>query len=85
MALNGYGKAGTEVSSELQEAEFAAGKHGYTGARHQREVGTGYLDQLNTVIAGGFSPLAALSGSTEEEQFHAPAEPSQPPRIAAVA
>ena len=28
----------------LQEAEFAAEKHGYTATRHQREVGTGYFD-----------------------------------------
>ncbi len=68
---------------ELQEAEFAAEKQGYSAARHQREVGTGYFDQLNSVIAGGFSSLAALSGSTEEEQFHAP--PTVAPRIAAVA
>jgi isocitrate lyase len=55
---------------ELQEAEFAAEKHGYTAAKHQREVGTGYFDSVNQVIAGGLSSLSALSGSTEEEQFH---------------
>jgi len=54
----------------LQEAEFAAEKDGYTAAKHQREVGTGYFDQVNQVIAGGLSSLSALSGSTEEEQFH---------------
>ncbi len=32
---------------ELQEAEFAAEKHGYTAAKHQREVGTGYFDTVN--------------------------------------
>ncbi|TCV96257.1 isocitrate lyase [Luteibacter rhizovicinus] len=58
---------------ELQEAEFAAEKHGYTAAKHQREVGTGYFDQVNQVIAGSLSSLSALSGSTEEEQFHASA------------
>jgi isocitrate lyase len=55
---------------ELQEAEFASEKFGYTGAKHQREVGTGYFDKINEVIAGGASSLAALSGSTEEDQFH---------------
>ena len=55
---------------ELQEAEFGAEKDGYTAAKHQREVGTGYFDQVNQVIAGGLSSLSALSGSTEEEQFH---------------
>lgn len=54
---------------ELQEAEFAAEAQGYTAARHQREVGTGYFDQVNQVIAGGLSSLSALHGSTEQEQF----------------
>ncbi|HEX7129532.1 MAG TPA: isocitrate lyase [Rhodanobacteraceae bacterium] len=54
---------------ELQEAEFAAEKDGYTAARHQREVGTGYFDTLNQVIAGGASSLSALKGSTEQAQF----------------
>jgi len=54
---------------ELQEAEFAAEKDGYTAARHQREVGTGYFDTLNKVIAGGASSLSALQGSTEQAQF----------------
>src|SRR5258706_15312972 len=56
---------------ELQEAEFAAESRGYTGAKHQREVGTGYFDQVNEVIAAGQSSLSALHGSTEEEQFEA--------------
>jgi isocitrate lyase len=55
---------------ELQEAEFAAEKDGYTAAKHQREVGTGYFDTVNQVIAGSLSSLSALSGSTEEQQFH---------------
>ncbi len=54
---------------ELQEAEFAAEKDGYTAVKHQREVGTGYFDQVNQVIAGGSSSLSALAGSTEEAQF----------------
>ncbi len=55
---------------ELQEAEFGAESRGYTAAKHQREVGTGYFDKLNEVIAAGQSSLSALHGSTEEEQFH---------------
>jgi len=53
----------------LQEAEFAAETDGYTAARHQREVGTGYFDTLNQVIAGSTSSLSALHGSTEQAQF----------------
>ncbi len=56
---------------ELQEAEFAAEAQGYTATRHQREVGTGYFDELTLAISGGSSSLSALSGSTEEEQFEA--------------
>ena len=59
---------------ELQEAEFAAEKDGYTAVKHQREVGTGYFDQVNQVIAGGLSSLSALAGSTEAEQFRGSAQ-----------
>ena len=55
---------------ELQEEEFANERNGYTAAKHQREVGTGYFDKINEVIASGQSSLSALSGSTEEQQFH---------------
>lgn len=56
---------------ELQEAEFAAEKYGYTATKHQREVGTGYFDEVTQVIMGGNSSITALHGSTEEEQFKA--------------
>jgi isocitrate lyase len=56
---------------ELQEQEFADEKTGYSAAKHQREVGVGYFDKVNEVIAGGQSSLAALHGSTEQEQFEA--------------
>jgi len=65
----GYKTRQMEAYVELQEAEFAAEKNGYTATRHQREVGTGYFDQLAQAVASGRSSLSALSGSTEEEQF----------------
>ncbi|MDZ3823239.1 MAG: isocitrate lyase [Pseudoxanthomonas sp.] len=65
----GYRERQMAAYVELQEAEFAAQAQGYTAARHQREVGTGYFDQVNQVIAGGLSSLSALHGSTEQEQF----------------
>ena len=43
----------------VQEPEFAA-----------REEGAGYFDEVTTVIQGGTSSVKALTGSTEEEQFH---------------
>ncbi len=58
---------------ELQQAEFAAEPQGYTATKHQREVGTGYFDQVTQVIAGAQSSITALKGSTENEQFHAEA------------
>jgi isocitrate lyase len=53
----------------LQEAEFGAEQHGYTATRHQREVGAGYFDTVTQAIMAGRSSLAALSGSTEAQQF----------------
>ncbi|GLR15235.1 isocitrate lyase [Chitinimonas viridis] len=54
----------------VQEPEFAARDRGYTFVSHQQEVGTGYFDDITTVIQGGRSSVTALTGSTEEEQFH---------------
>ncbi len=56
--------------SELQEEEFAAERLGYTAAKHQREVGTGYFDAVTEVISQGMASTVALEGSTESEQFH---------------
>jgi isocitrate lyase len=53
----------------VQEPEFAAADKGYTFVAHQQEVGTGYFDDMTTVIQGGQSSVTALTGSTEEEQF----------------
>ncbi len=65
----GYKDRGMAAYSELQQAEFAAEVHGYTATRHQREVGTGYFDEVSLVISGGQSSTTALAGSTEAEQF----------------
>jgi isocitrate lyase len=54
---------------ELQEAEFASEKDGYTATRHQREVGTGYFDRIATALNPDSETLA-LVGSTETAQFH---------------
>jgi isocitrate lyase len=66
----GYRERGMAAYSELQEEEFAAEADGYTATKHQREVGTGYFDEVARVIAGGETSTAALEGSTEQEQFH---------------
>ncbi|WP_088012111.1 isocitrate lyase [Gottfriedia acidiceleris] len=64
-----YKDRGMGAYSELQQAEFASEQYGYTATRHQREVGTGYFDQVAQIITGGTSSTTALKGSTEEEQF----------------
>ncbi len=65
----GYKERGMSAYADLQEGEFAAEACGYTATRHQREVGTGYFDEVSMVISGGESSTTALHGSTEDEQF----------------
>ncbi len=66
-----YVKRGmTAYVEKVQEPEFGARDRGYTFVSHQQEVGTGYFDEVTTVIQGGKSSVTALTGSTEEEQFH---------------
>ncbi len=64
-----YKDHGMAAYSKLQQAEFESEQFGYTATRHQREVGTGYFDQVATIVSGGTSSTTALKGSTEEEQF----------------
>lgn len=64
-----YNKAGMSAYSILQDKEFAAEAMGYTATKHQREVGTGYFDMVNTVVTRGESSTLAMKGSTEEAQF----------------
>ena len=66
-----YARRGMSAYIEkVQEPEFAARERGYTFVSHQQEVGTGYFDDVTTVIQGGRSSVTALTGSTEEDQFH---------------
>ncbi len=67
-----YAEIGMPAYVEMQEREFATEVDGYTAAKHQREVGTGYFDDVLSVISGGLATTSALRGSTEEEQFHSP-------------
>jgi isocitrate lyase len=64
-----YKERGMSAYSELQEKEFAAEANGYTATRHQREVGTGYFDQVAEVVSGGAASTLALTESTEAHQF----------------
>jgi isocitrate lyase len=67
---HGYADQGMPAYVRLQDAEFAAEADGYTATRHQREVGTGYFDLVNSAITPK-SATTALAGSTEAAQFAA--------------
>jgi isocitrate lyase len=64
-----YAKEGMPAYVRLQEEEFAIESTGYTAARHQREVGTAYFDEVLMTISGGAASTAAFAGSTEAAQF----------------
>ena len=64
-----YKKDGMFAYSNLQQKEFAAEEQGYTAAKHQREVGASYFDQIANIVSSGTSSTTALKGSTEDEQF----------------
>ncbi|WNB92378.1 isocitrate lyase [Bacillus sp. NEB1478] len=65
----GYKARGMGAYSELQQREFDSEVDGYTATRHQREVGTGFFDEVSQLVSGGTSSTTALKGSTEEDQF----------------
>ncbi|MDB5411281.1 MAG: aceA [Rhodospirillales bacterium] len=72
-----YASRGMAAYSALQEAEFAAERHGYTAIKHQREVGTGYFDAVATAISSGRSSTTAMGGSTEVAQFYESRHPEE--------
>jgi isocitrate lyase len=64
-----YRVEGMPAYVRLQEREFGLEADGYSATRHQREVGTGFFDDVATVVSGGRSSTTALHGSTETQQF----------------
>lgn len=64
-----YRQRGLTAYTELQAEEFAAKEEGYTAVEHQAFVGTGYFDDIATVLSGGSASTLAMQGSTEKEQF----------------
>ena len=65
-----YSTEGMTAYSRLQEHEFALElEQGYSAVKHQSFVGAGYFDEVQNVITGGETSTAALTGSTEKEQF----------------
>jgi len=67
---HGYRDTGMTAYSALQEQEFEMEtEHGYRAVKHQSFVGAGYFDEITRAITAGETSVAALDGSTEEEQF----------------
>jgi len=64
-----YRDRGMAAYADFQQAELRSEARGYTATKHQREVGTGYFDEVAQIVSGGNSSTTALKGSTEEEQF----------------
>jgi isocitrate lyase len=81
----GYARNNMTAFVEMQQKEFAAAERGFTAVKHQREVGTGYFDDVTQVIQAGKSSTTALHGSTEDEQFFPEATPLKDARQAAAA
>src|SRR5450432_334688 len=79
----GYARDNMSAFVELQQKEFAAAERGFTAVKHQREVGTGYFDDVTQVIQAGKSSTTALHGSTEDEQFFVNATPIRGEQAAA--
>ena len=65
----GYNTSGMSVYVELQQREFGMEGDGYTATRQQREVGTGYFDDVTTVISSDKVSTLALKGRAEEQPF----------------
>jgi isocitrate lyase len=78
-----YRQDGMLGYSQMQQREFGQEQAGYRATKHQGFVGTGYFDAVQTAITAGQTSVAAMAGSTEEEQFHGSAQAPEPTRVVA--
>ena len=69
--------------SQMQQREFGQEQAGYRATKHQGFVGTGYFDAVQTAITAGQTSVAAMAGSTEEDQFHGSSRTPEPKRVVA--
>jgi hypothetical protein len=73
-----YRREGMAGYVRLQQREFELEQgQGYGAVRHQRFVGTGYFDEVATIVSGGTACTTAMKGSTEEAQFAGGTRPAQ--------
>ena len=54
---------------DLQKHELDLSEQGYTGIKHQQEVGGDYFEAIGEIIMGNDSELLSKKDSTEETQF----------------
>ena len=54
---------------KIEDIEIELEKRGYTGTKHQQEVGSNYYDQVGEIILGQDSELLSEKDSTENTQF----------------
>ena len=54
---------------KLQELGFNLSEEGYTGIKHQQEVGGNYYETIGEILLGENSNLLSTKDSTETEQF----------------
>jgi isocitrate lyase len=78
-----YREDGMLGYSQMQQREFGQEQAGYRATKHQGFVGTGYFDAVQSAITAGQTSVAAMAGSTEEEQFHGAAQAPEPKRVVA--
>ncbi|MEH7887978.1 isocitrate lyase [Elizabethkingia meningoseptica] len=64
-----YREHGMAGYSQLQEKEFALQQDGFRAVKHQSFVGTGFFDEIQTIVTAGEAATVALKGSTEAAQF----------------
>ena len=65
----GYAAEGMKAYVKLQREEFKDEQEGYAGVKHQAFVGTGYFDDVASVVSAHSASTLAMKGSTEEKQF----------------
>jgi isocitrate/methylisocitrate lyase len=65
----GYVAEGMKAYVKLQREEFKDEQEGYAAVKHQAFVGTGYFDEVASVVSARSASTLAMKGSTEEEQF----------------
>ena len=78
-----YREDGMLGYSQMQQREFGQEQAGYRATKHQGFVGTSYFDAVQTAITAGQTSVAAMAGSTEEDQFHGSSRTPEPKRVVA--